>query len=113
VSDASSQAGAAGADAGLSAEQVRRVARLARLRLTEAQVDEDRVRLSSVLGYMRRLQSVDLTGVEPMSHPGGSVNHFRPDEPQPPLPAGTIEAIAPAHAGGMVRIPKVIGDGGA
>lgn len=96
----------------MNEQDVRKIARLARLRVDDAAVGDLRTGLSSVLGYIECLSRVDLTGVEPMSHPGGTVNHLRDDEPGPALPPEALRAMAPETAGPYVSVPRVIGDGG-
>lgn len=109
------EASPAAASRPLTRADVARIAKLARLAPTEDQLETACVRLSAVLGYMERLQTLDLTGVEPLSHPGEQTNALADDAPGPTLPTSTLMDIAPA--GGMeepfIRIPKVLGDGGA
>jgi aspartyl-tRNA(Asn)/glutamyl-tRNA(Gln) amidotransferase subunit C len=98
----------------LPAEQVRKVAMLARLSLTDAQVEQYRHQLGDVLRYMQRLSSLDLAGVEPMAGPLEITNRLAEDEPGPTLSNEQLMAIAPAHAAEppFVEVPKVIGGGG-
>lgn len=108
----------------LSADDVRKVARLAKIALSEAEVEDARARLSAVLGYMQRLQRLDLAGVEPMAHASDEAARLREDVPGPVLDAGALRAMAPAvyeAAGGgaegddeqvFIAVPKVIGEGG-
>lgn len=96
----------------LSAEDVRRVARLARLSVDDAEAERERARLGAVLGYVERLRSLDLEGVSPMAHAGDEVNRLRDDEPGAMLDRAALEAMAPATLEGFVRVPKVLGDGG-
>jgi aspartyl-tRNA(Asn)/glutamyl-tRNA(Gln) amidotransferase subunit C len=96
----------------LSAAEVRKVARLARLDLSDDQVEQYRAQLSAVLGYVDRLRTLDLSGVEPMSHPGGQVNRLDDDVPHDPLPTEALMRMAPARMEPFVEVPKVIGEGG-
>lgn len=96
----------------LSASDVRKVAHLARLRLTEQQVEEYRGKLGAVLGYVERLRELDLADVEPMTTPLETANRFAPDEPEPSLPTSTVMRLAPASSDPFIVVPKVLGDGG-
>lgn len=96
----------------LTDEDVRKVARLARLELTDDEIDDARRRLTAVLGYVERLQQLDLDDVRPMAHAHESVNRLRADEPAKPVPTEEFERIAPAWEDGFVRVPRVLGDGG-
>ncbi len=64
----------------LSREDVLKLARLARLRLTDDEVDQFTKEISAILEYINQLQSVDLTGVEPTYQVTGLKNVMRPDE---------------------------------
>lgn len=96
----------------LSPHTVRKVAGLARLALTDAQVEQYREELSKVLIYADRLRGVDLTGVEPLANVGETTNRFRNDEPGPTLGNAVLMAMAPASMPPFVKVPKVLGDGG-
>lgn len=101
----------------LSAADVAKVARLARLVLTPAEAVAARVSMAAVLGYMDRLGSLDLAGVEPLAHMNegggeGGGNRLRGDEPGETLPIGIVTRLAPASVGPFISVPKVIGDGG-
>lgn len=97
---------------GLTAEQVRKVAKLSRLALDEAQVEQYRGRLSAVLGYMDRLRKVDLTGVDPLTHIADVVNRLDEDAPGPTLPNETLMKMAPEVMEPFIRVPKVLDEGG-
>lgn len=98
----------------LSAAEVCAVAELARLRLTDEQVESFRAPLGTVLGYMDRLRALDLNDVEPMSHPNDTVNRLDSDEPRPQhaISNAALMAMAPDKAEPFVQVPKVLGDGG-
>ncbi len=97
----------------LTADEVRKVARLSRLALTDEQVERYRGQLSAILGYVQRLQQVDLAGVEPMAHVGEAVNRLDDDVPGPTLPTQALMKMAPDTMPPFIKVPKVIGDGGA
>jgi aspartyl-tRNA(Asn)/glutamyl-tRNA(Gln) amidotransferase subunit C len=100
----------------LSADEVRKVARLARLEISEAEVEKYRASLSAVLGYMERLKGLELKGVEPMAHvawaEGDRENRLRADEPGEALPVSEVMRLAPESTPPFIRVPKVLGEGG-
>ncbi len=87
----------------LTRADVARIAKLARLAPTGEQLETSRVRLSAILGYMERLQSLDLKNVEPLSHPGEQTNVLADDHPGPTLPTSTLMSIAPRGRQGSRR----------
>lgn len=92
----------------LSLSEVRHVAKLARLRLTDDQLEEYRGQLSSVLDHIARISELDVEGVEPMAHPSDLVNRLDADNPAPSFPAGTVLELAPAVEGEYIAVPKVL-----
>jgi aspartyl-tRNA(Asn)/glutamyl-tRNA(Gln) amidotransferase subunit C len=96
----------------LSADQVRKVARLSRLAVSDDRVEEYRAKLAAVLGYMERLQELDLSGVEPMTNVAGAVNRFGRDEPGPMLDAAALMKMAPESLPPFIKVPKVLDEGG-
>lgn len=97
----------------ITIEAVQRIARLARLQPTDAEIARYRDDLASIIGYVSQLQELDVEGVEPMTHPAfgaAPINRLAADEPQPPLPFAALEMNAPAMEGRYVAVPKVIGD---
>lgn len=87
-------------------EQVLHVARLARLRLTEQEVEAMIGELSSVLGHIEKIGELDLDGVAPTSHVVALENVLRPDEPRPSLPREAALAAAPDSDGVGFRVPS-------
>ena len=89
-------------------ETVEHVARLAQLSLTA----EERVtfarQLDDVLAYAESIQSLDTSGVEPMSHVSGA-GVLREDLPHPSLDRETVIAEAPDAEAGLFRVPRVLG----
>jgi aspartyl-tRNA(Asn)/glutamyl-tRNA(Gln) amidotransferase subunit C len=96
----------------MSADEVRKVARLARLEIPERNVEEYRERLGAVLAYAECLGHLDLEGVEPLAQVCEEAMCLRADEPGPTLPTEALMRMAPASMPPFVRIPKVLGDGG-
>jgi len=98
--------------AALSADEVRKVASLAKLELPDAEVERLRGELGAILGYARRLQDVNLDGVEPLVTPLEMTGPTAEDVPAGVLPRAALAAMAPAMDGPFVKVPKVLGDGG-
>jgi aspartyl-tRNA(Asn)/glutamyl-tRNA(Gln) amidotransferase subunit C len=86
-------------------EQVLHVARLARLRLAEDEIDRMSRELSTVLDHIEKISELDLDGVSPTSHVVEVENVLRPDEPRPSWPHDRTLAEAPDRAGGGYRVP--------
>lgn len=87
-------------------EQVLHVARLARLRLSEEEVQRMSSELSGVLDHVDRIAELDLDAVEPTSHVIGLENVLREDRPRPSLPKEEILEPAPDPAEGGFRVPS-------
>jgi aspartyl-tRNA(Asn)/glutamyl-tRNA(Gln) amidotransferase subunit C len=96
----------------LSAEEVRKIAKLSRLAVSDEQVEQYRVQLSSILTYVDRLKQLDLAGVEPMTTVGDLHNRLDDDTPGPTISNETFIAIAPATMPPFIKVPKVLGEGG-
>ena len=91
----------------LSIDEVRKVAKLARLEMAEADLPRMADQLNRILGYVDQLQQVNTDGVEPMAHPLPVQNVFRDDEPVPSLPVGEALGNAPARVGDYFAVPAV------
>lgn len=92
----------------LNLSDVKRIAHLARIEITEEEAGVALGQLNEILGMIERLQSVDTTGIEPMSHPLGGGQRLREDQP---VPVGIREAAlrnAPAQQDGLFLVPRVI-----
>jgi aspartyl-tRNA(Asn)/glutamyl-tRNA(Gln) amidotransferase subunit C len=91
----------------LDRDQVLHVARLARLELTDDEVDRMASELSKVLDHIEAIRELDLEGVPPTSHVIDVVNRLRADQPEPSLPREVILAAAPepVHDGFGVPSP--------
>ncbi len=79
----------------LDRDQVLHVARLARLELSDDDVERMASELSKVLDHIDKIRELDLEGVPPTSHVIDVVNALRADEPEPSLPREVILAAAP------------------
>lgn len=96
----------------ISPEQVRHVALLARLALTDEQVAAIGDDLNSILGHIDTIQQLDLDGVEPTAHPLETVNSTRADVVKPCLPRELALLNAPDSDGTAFVIPQIVGPGG-
>jgi aspartyl-tRNA(Asn)/glutamyl-tRNA(Gln) amidotransferase subunit C len=87
-------------------EQVLYVARLARLGLTDDEVEAMSRELSGILEHVERMNRLDIEGVEPTSHVVDLVDVLRPDEPRPSWPKTVVLEAAPDPAEGAFRVPS-------
>jgi aspartyl-tRNA(Asn)/glutamyl-tRNA(Gln) amidotransferase subunit C len=87
---------------------VQYVARLARLELTAAEEEKFGAQLSQVLGYIEKLNQLDVSAIEPTAHAVPLVNVFRADEVRPSLPNEEAMRNAPARADGLFLVPKIV-----
>lgn len=106
-----SQAGTPQSGAELSRDAVAKVAALSMLEMSAEQIEAARVHLSAVLDHMRILGSLDLSGVEPMSHPTDDADRWGDDEPAEGLSNDAMVRLAPDAWPPFIRVPKVLGDG--
>lgn len=96
----------------ISEEQVRHVALLARLALTDEQVARYGEDLNSILGHIDTIQQLDLEGVKPTAHPLDTVNVTREDCVRPGLTREQALLNAPETDGTAFVIPQIVGPGG-
>ncbi|HZZ84185.1 MAG TPA: Asp-tRNA(Asn)/Glu-tRNA(Gln) amidotransferase subunit GatC [Anaeromyxobacteraceae bacterium] len=94
----------------LSLEEVRRVASLARLRLSPEEEELFAGQLSAILDHVKLLEELDVSAVEPMTHAlaAGEAAALRPDEPLPGLEPEAALANAPAREGTAFQVPRII-----
>jgi aspartyl-tRNA(Asn)/glutamyl-tRNA(Gln) amidotransferase subunit C len=90
----------------LEREQVSHVARLARLELSEDELERMAGELSKVLDHIEKIRELDLEGVPPTSHVVDVVNVLRPDTPEPSLPREVALASAPEPVAGGFGVPS-------
>ena len=93
----------------ISREQVEHVARLAHLALTEEELERLGGQLDAILEAVGKVSELDLTDVEPTSHPLDLVNVWREDEPRPSLSLEDALANAPETEGGFFKVPPTSG----
>jgi aspartyl-tRNA(Asn)/glutamyl-tRNA(Gln) amidotransferase subunit C len=87
-------------------DQVLHVARLARLRLSDEEVERMVGELSGILEHVDRIGNLDLEGVEPTSHVVALENVLRADEPRPSWPRDVVLDQAPEPQDGAFRVPS-------
>ena len=92
----------------LSDDQIRRLARLARIALQPGETVEVAKRLNRILDLVGEIQALDTAGIEPMSHALDLVQRLRPDEVTEPDRRELDQAVAPAVEAGLYLVPKVI-----
>jgi aspartyl-tRNA(Asn)/glutamyl-tRNA(Gln) amidotransferase subunit C len=89
----------------ISRDEVLHVARLARLELTEDEIERFGQQLNSILEAVGKVAELDLSAVEPTAHPLDLTNVWAEDEPRPSLPVEEALANAPDRAGDLFRVP--------
>jgi aspartyl-tRNA(Asn)/glutamyl-tRNA(Gln) amidotransferase subunit C len=87
-------------------EQVLHVARLARLQLSDDEVDRMVGELSNILGHIEKINELDLEGVPPTSHVVDVANALRPDEPRPSWDRDVVLDAAPARTEEGFLVPS-------
>ncbi|MBO0693706.1 MAG: Asp-tRNA(Asn)/Glu-tRNA(Gln) amidotransferase subunit GatC [Acidimicrobiaceae bacterium] len=94
----------------ITTAEVAHVARLARLALTETELETFTGQLAAVLDHAADVEALDTSGVPPTAHPLPLVNVLRDDIPQPVLDREEILAQAPATEDHRFRVPRIIGE---
>jgi aspartyl-tRNA(Asn)/glutamyl-tRNA(Gln) amidotransferase subunit C len=92
----------------ITREEILHVARLARLALSEEDVESFTRQVGDILSYMDKLKSVDTTGVPQTAHPVVAGEAFRKDEVKPSMEASEALANAPEKEDGEFIVPKII-----
>jgi len=87
---------------------VKYVAHLARIALTPDEQEKFGAQLSNILGYIEKLNQLDVNQIEPTAHAVPLVNVFRPDEVRPSLANEEALRNAPASANGLFMVPKIV-----
>ena len=97
----------------LSRNDVAKVGLLARLALSETDLDTMTRELSTIVGFVSQLERIDTADVATLAHPLDTQNVFRADVPQPSLTTAQALQSAPRHDGECFLVPAVLGDSGA
>lgn len=95
----------------ITRDEVLRIAKLARLSLSDAEVQSMTGQLDQILGYVAALQALDTKGVEPTAHVGEMATPFREDEIRPSLTQEEALKNAPKSAGGGFVVPRILEGG--
>jgi aspartyl-tRNA(Asn)/glutamyl-tRNA(Gln) amidotransferase subunit C len=96
--------------AALSRDEVAHVARLARLQLTDEELDLFTGQLAAVLEHAADVEALDVHDVPPTSHPYELANVLRVDEPRPTLDRDEVLAAAPDAEDGRFKVPPILGE---
>ena len=94
----------------LSTDDVRHVARLARLALTDQEVEALGGQLSNILAYAEKVSEVAAEDVPPTSHPYPLRNVWRDDEARPSLSPEDAISTAPKAEDGRFQVPRIVGE---
>lgn len=94
----------------LGRDDVAHVARLARLSLTDEELDRFTPQLAQVIGHAQDIASLDLDGVAPTAHPVPLSNVLRSDEPRPGVDRDEVLAQAPAVEDHRFKVPPITGE---
>ncbi len=86
------------------------VARLARLSLTDAEIDEFTGQLGDILEHAADIEALDVGDIEPTSHPLPMANVTRPDVIRPSLDRDLLLSQAPSTEDGQFRVPPILGE---
>lgn len=94
----------------ISRDEVAHLARLARLALTDSELDSFAGQLDAILEHVSTIAAVDVTGVDATDNPLTSVNVFRSDDPQPCLTQEEAVGEAPNAVDGRFAVPRILGE---
>jgi aspartyl-tRNA(Asn)/glutamyl-tRNA(Gln) amidotransferase subunit C len=89
---------------------VRYVANLARLELSDEEITTFQGQLDAILGYVETLSQLDVSDIEATAHAVPVFGRMRADEPQASLPPEAVLQNAPDQSQGQIRVPKVVAD---
>lgn len=94
----------------ISRDEVAHLARLARLALTDTELDSFAGQLDAIISHVSQIQAVDVTGIEATDNPLEDVNVTRADEIQPSLTQQQALAAAPVAVDGRFAVPQILGE---
>jgi aspartyl-tRNA(Asn)/glutamyl-tRNA(Gln) amidotransferase subunit C len=94
----------------ISRDEVAHLARLARLALTEDDLNNFAGQLDAIISHVSQIQAVDVTGVDPTGNPLKDVNVFRPDVVEPCLTQDEALDQAPKAVDGRFAVPRILGE---
>lgn len=94
----------------ISNDQVKHVANLARLALTDEEAEKMTKQLDAIITFAEQLNELDTENVEPTYHVLDMKNVLREDIPQPGLPREEVLKNAPEHQDGQFKVPSILGE---
>lgn len=94
----------------ISTEQVKHVANLARLAITEQEAEKFTKQLDAIITFAEQLNELDTDNVKPTYHVIDMKNVLREDIPQPGLPQEEVLKNAPEHQDGQFKVPSILGE---
>jgi len=89
-------------------DEILKIGQLARLELTDSEIDSLGVDLNNILTYVKQLESLDTTGVPTLEHAAETGDTWRDDVNRPSLPREKGLSVAPAQADGCFSVPKIM-----
>ncbi|AOZ51282.1 Asp-tRNA(Asn)/Glu-tRNA(Gln) amidotransferase subunit GatC [Chromobacterium vaccinii] len=92
----------------LTHQDVARIAKLARINVSEAEIAATADQLNNIFGLIEKMQAVDTDGIEPMAHPQDVSLRLRDDVVTEPNRREAFQAVAPQVEKGLFLVPKVI-----
>ena len=92
----------------LTQQDVMRIAKLARIAVTDAEIDAVSGQLNEIFGLIKQMQAVDTDGVEPLAHPQDACLRLRADVVTEPYRREAFLALAPQSEAGLFLVPRVI-----
>ena len=92
----------------LDLDQVRRIAHLARIEITDDEAHQALAQLNDIFAMIEQMRAVDTTGIEPMAHPLGGSQRLRDDVVSESDQRAALLANAPEQQGSLFLVPKVI-----
>lgn len=92
----------------LSTDEVRRIAMLARIELSEPEIAAAQGQLNAIFGLIEKLQAADTSGVTPMSHAGDASARLRDDQVRETDQRERFQSVAPQVERGLYLVPRVI-----
>jgi aspartyl-tRNA(Asn)/glutamyl-tRNA(Gln) amidotransferase subunit C len=92
----------------LTHQDVARIAKLARIAVSDREIEEVGLQLNTIFGLIEKMQAVDTSGVEPMAHPQDVALRLRPDVVSEPDRRDAFLAVAPQVEAGLFLVPRVV-----
>lgn len=88
--------------------EIEKIAQLAKIRVSDADIDDVTARIASILELVDKMQATDTTGVEPMANPLNACQRLREDAVTEEDRRGDFQALAPAVEDGLFLVPRVV-----